>query len=289
MADTALERAPDQTTGQLRVRLVRLVISVDPASAKERYEHGLEQRRVVTEATNRGTANLLGLDLPADANAARRRINRLAWAAKTKGDPRTIDQIKADVLLDLLTGRNHSSTKRDRGVVDIKVDLTTLAELDDRPGEIPGWGPIIADISRQLVREQEDSEWRISITDDQGEPIAVTTTRRRPTAAQRRQVEARNPTCVFPGCRMPATQSDLDHEHPWAETHRTTARHLEPLCEHDHTNKHQRLWQLQQIKPGVYQWTSPLGHTYTTRPELSLPRFPGRSWLADHATSVRLA
>jgi hypothetical protein len=152
-------------------------------------------------------------------------------------------------------------------VVDIRVDLTTLAGLDEKPGQIPGWGPVIADIARKITREQEDSEWRITITDEEGQPIGVTTTRRRPTTAQRRQVEARNPTCVFPGCRMPAGRCDLDHEHLWSETHRTSVSHLEPLCRHDHVNRHRRRWTLRQIRPGVYEWVSPLGHTYLRRPE----------------------
>jgi hypothetical protein len=267
VADSVLLVAPNLTTGQLRARIQRLIIAIDPASATDRYELRLEERRVVVEAEEDGTANLLGLHLPAaDANAAMRRINRLARATKTKGDPRTIDQIRADVLLDLLAGRGQRGNGGDRGVVDIRVDLTTLAELDDKPAEIPGWGPVIADIARKISRDQDDSEWRITITDEEGRAIGVTTMRR-PTASQRRQVEVRNPACVFPGCRMPASQSDLDHEHPWSETHRTATRHLEPLCRHDHINRHSRRWRLRQIEPGVYEWISPLGHRYLNRPE----------------------
>ena len=268
IADTALLSAPELTTGQLRAHIQRLNISVDPASARDRYQLRLEERRVVVESGENGTANLHGLNLAAaDANAAMRRINRLARAAKTKGDPRTIDQIRADVLLDLLAGRRHRGNGGDRGVVDIRVDLTTLAGLDEKPAQIPGWGPVIADIARKVSREQDDSEWRITITDEEGQPIGVTTTRRRPSCTQGRQVEARNPTCVFPGCRMPAGRSDLDHEHLWSETHRTSTSHLEPLCRHDHINRHQRRWTLRQIGPGVYEWVSPLGHRYLRRPE----------------------
>jgi hypothetical protein len=268
VADLVLPAAPERTTGQLRARIQHLIVAIDPASAADRYQRRLEERRVVVEAEVDGTANLLGLHLPAaDAIAAMRRINRLARAAKTKGDPRTIDQIRADVLLDVLAGRGQHGRGGDRGVVDIRVDLTTLAELDDAPAEIPGWGPVIADIARKISRDQDDSEWRITITDEEGQPIGVTTTRRRPTTSQRRHVEVRNPTCVFPGCRMPAGQSDLDHEHPWSETHRTTARHLEPLCRYDHINRHSRHWRVRQIEPGVYEWISPLGHIYLNRPQ----------------------
>jgi hypothetical protein len=145
--------------------------------------------------------------------------------------------------------------------------MTTLLELDDQPGEIPGWGPVISDVARQVVEAQSSSEWRVTATDEHGHPVAVVTTRRRPTTAQTRVVEARNPHCVFPGCRMPASDCDLDHEHPWAETHQTSTTHLEPLCRHHHRIRHQLGWKLRQLQPGVYEWTSPLGNTYTTRPE----------------------
>lgn len=271
VCDTALERATDQTTGQLRARLQRLIISIDPASARDRYDERLKDRRVISEMTDASTANLLGLDLPpADANAAMRRINRLARSAKQNGDPRTIDQLRADILLELLTGKSQTGAKGsagNRAVVDIRVDMSTLAGLDDQPAEIPGWGPVLADIARRIVDEQPESEWRITVTDDNGQLSGVVSTRRRPTVRQRRQVEARSPTCVFPGCRMPARHCDLNHEIPWAEAHRTTIRELGPLCRHHHNNHHQRGWNLKQIKPGHYQWTSPLGHTYTTGPD----------------------
>jgi Domain of unknown function (DUF222) len=271
VCDTALERAPSLTTGQLRAHLGRLIISVDPAAAQERYEEKLEERRVFSEQGEDGTANLHGLNLPpAETNRAMRRINRIARALKAKGDRRRIDQIRADIYLDLLTGKGQSNSgTSDTGVVEIRVDLTTLTGIDDEPSEIPGWGHVLADVARQIVDEASDSEWRIIPIDENGQPVGVVTTRRRPTTAQKRIVETRNPTCVFPGCRMPATECDLNHEIPWAQSHRTTARHLGPLCRHDHINHHRHRWKLKQIRPGQYQWTSPLGHTYTTRPDQS--------------------
>lgn len=263
-----IETAPALTTGQLRARLARLVISVDPDSAAKRYQEGLEARRVVVDANPDGTANLCGWSLPAaETQAVMRKVNRLARTLKTKEEIRSIDQLRADVFLDLLQERTSGHRGADRGVVDIRVDLTTLAGLDDNPGQIPGWGPIVADVARQVARDQADSEWRITITDPEGTPVAVTTTRRRPSTVQRRQVEARNPTCVFPGCRFPSAQCDIDHEHPWADTHRTDTTDLDPLCRHHHIGKHKRGWRLKRVRPSVYQWTSPLGHTYTTGPD----------------------
>jgi hypothetical protein len=266
----ALERASDQTTGQLRARIQRLIISLDPAAAKDRYGRKLTERMVVCEPTDAGTANIHGLDLPAEeANQAMGRINQYAQVAKRCGDRRGIDQIRADVFLDLLTG-NHQKWERSgsqHGVVDIRVDLTTLLDLDDKPGEIPGWGPVLADVTRQLVGDADKAEWRTAIYNED-RLIDVITTKRRPTAAQKRAVETRNPTCVFPGCRMPSRECDLDHRHTWAETHETSTCGLEPLCRHHHKLKH-RGWKVEKhpSKPGYYIWTSPLGHTYTTGPD----------------------
>ena len=182
VCDAALERAPGLTTGQLRAHLQRLIISIDPAAAQQRYEEKLEQRRVFSEQGEDGTANLHGLNLPpAEVTRAMRRINRLARSLKARGDRRRIDQIRADILLDLLTGRNQEQTKNgssDTGVVEIRVDMTTLTGIDDQPGEIPGFGPVLADVARQIVDQASDAEWRIVPVDENGQPVGVVTTKR---------------------------------------------------------------------------------------------------------------
>ncbi len=269
VADHALDRATTQTTGQLAATLRRLCIAVNPDSAKERYEARLVDRKLVIQATEDGTANLFAFNLPAaDANRAFRRIDRLAKAAKSADDARTIDQVRADVLLDLLTGQVSSrQAGRDGVAIELRVDLTTLAGLDENPAEIPGWGPVLADIARQVAESRPRNRWRFTVTGTDGDIVCAGTTRRRPTADQRRQVEARNPTCVFPGCRMPASASDLDHNHTWAEYHTTVTEDLAPLCRHDHITRHERGWTVKRSRPGVYVWVSPLGHSYTVGPD----------------------
>lgn len=266
VAEAALERAPSQTTGQLGARLRRLVILLDAEGAKTRYQDVIEERRVTSSANPDGTANLHGLNLPAHrAGAAMRRINRLARAAKSADDPRTMDQIRADVLMDILQGKKSGHTRGTRGTVDIQVDLKTLAGLAEDPGELRGFGPVIADIARQVTEEQPDSEWRYTVTDTEGQVVHNGITRRRPTAVQAREVEAENPTCVFPGCRNPASECDIDHNQAWSEGGPTELDNLAPLCRHDHVIRH-RGWTIKQIRPGAYQWISPLGHKYTVGP-----------------------
>jgi hypothetical protein len=263
VVDAVIDDAPRLTTGELAARLRRLCIQIEPESAQKRYAEAVEGRRVVVEASPEGTAHLLGLDLPPHRVAAiSRRIDRLAKSLKRAGDPRGVDQIRADVYLDLLAGL-HQDTKG--GVVELHVDLDTLTRLAETPGEIAGYGPIIADIARQVAEAQPQGQWRYTVTDPQtGLPVAHGTTRRRPSATQRRQVETRDRVCYFPGCRQPATQCDLDHRTPWAQSHRTSTDGLDAGCRHDHVTVRHRLgWTHQPLPGGDHLWTSPLGHQYT--------------------------
>lgn len=265
VADRVLDEASGLTTGQLAARLGRLCIQACPDEADQRYTAAVEDRRVVVESSPQGTANLLGLDLPPHrATAAARHIDRIAKHLNRRDDPRNLDQIRADVFLDLLLGRHHRASGG--GGVEIRVDLDTLAELSEAPGDLAGYGPVIADIARQVTNAQTDAPWRFTITDPHtGLPVHDGTTRRRPTTAQRRSVTARDQTCIFPGCRHPGTQCDLDHRTPWVHHRQTSTAGLDSLCRHDHhTNRHLLGWTHRPLAGGDHLWASPLGHRYTT-------------------------
>jgi hypothetical protein len=280
VCDQAMEKAAGQTTGQLRARIQRLIITADPAAAKDRYEEKLAERRVICEPTDAGTANLHGLDLPADeANRAMRRINRMAKKLKAKGDRRPIDQIRADLFLALLGGDHRqasplpgsagtppSGARNDRAQVNLDAELTTILGYNDHPGEIPGYGPVIADVARRIVANQHEADWNFKIT-HLDRILDIVTSRRRPTKTQEQAVQALDPDCVWPTCRFPFTECDLNHEIPWAQTRHTTGRELEPLCRHHHVNHHRRGWKLKRLPNGTYRWTSPLGHTYQVGPD----------------------
>ncbi len=64
---------------------------------------------------------------------------------------------------------------------------------------------------------------------------------------------------------MPATDCDLDHRIPHAEAGPTLTPNLAPLCRHDHhIIRHRAGWTHKPLPNGGHQWTSKLGHTYTT-------------------------
>jgi hypothetical protein len=254
-------RAPKLTTGQLRAWIRKLCIQTDPEESKKRYEYAVEERRLWIEPTVDGTGNvhLLGISIE-HATAIGRRVNGHMISLKKDGDNRTHDQIRADISVDMLLGSDPALGGR--GMVDIRVDLTTLAGLDDNAAEIPGMGPVIADVARKVADSQKKAEWRVTVTDDNGHVIDIVTTARRPTIALSRYIEATQPTCSFVGCRMPAVDCDFDHLLPWKDGGETSSRNGGPKCRHDHILKDHG-W-LHRYENGLDIWTSPLGHTYIT-------------------------
>jgi hypothetical protein len=269
VARQVLEQASGMTTGQLSARLRRLSMEADPEDAKHRYQTALSERRVELEPGVDGTAHLHLRDVPPDRAARiRSHIETLAHTLRTGGETRTLDQLRADVTLDLLDPQPSTHRKRStgRGAITLTVDLATLTGLTETAGDLGGYGPVISDIARHIATESPDSEWRYCVTDHHGQPVCTGITRRRPTNAQRRIVETTHPRCVFPGCRAPAVQCDLDHTAPWAYSHHTCAHCLAPLCRHQHTLRHQGGWTYHHTPNGHTHWTSPLGHHYTTRP-----------------------
>jgi 5-methylcytosine-specific restriction endonuclease McrA len=80
-------------------------------------------------------------------------------------------------------------------------------------------------------------------------------------------VVLRDRTCVFPGCRIDARRCDLDHVVPFDDTGppgQTSPANLAALCRRHHNAKTHRGWRYHRTASG-YEWTSPLGRTYTVQ------------------------
>ena len=259
--------AENLTASQIRVRVDRLCYLADPENARLRYGEAVKNRYVEVRGSEFGTATLEGRDLPPDrAEAAYRRLTRLARKLKRKGEERTMDQIRADLLLELLLGEEQGAeTSAPGGSVELRVDIETLAGLTEAPGELSGMGPVISDIARQVAREQRHCPWSWTVTDPEtGIPVHTGVTRRRPREETRRLVEARNPTCIFPGCRRPSADCDLDHRLQWSERGPSCECNLVPLCRRHHRCRHRLGWRHSPLPRGDHLWISPLGHRYTT-------------------------
>jgi hypothetical protein len=96
----------------------------------------------------------------------------------------------------------------------------------------------------------------------------------RPSAELRRYVITRDQTCVFPGCRQPATACDLDHIDPYdperTAVEQTIADNLQPLCRHHHRTKTHHGWRIHRNPhTGDTITTSPTG-THYLRPATTI-------------------
>ena len=275
----------DRCTGnQLRERVRELILAVDPGAVKERTKKTAEHRFVEHTEYPNGTSALCGMYLDkVKASAAWEHIDAIAQATKTGGDPlgRDIAQIRADVFVDLLAGVDPSlagaATPAPRkGAIYLHINTTTLACLDEHPGTIEGFGPVIADMARQTVAQMaEHAQWRFVVEDDDGQTVAEGRLKYRPTLGQTNFVNARDVTCRAPGCRRPARRCDRDHVRDYAVSHETTIANLCCLCRRHHRAKHVGRFRIRRTEYGI-DWTTPRGATYTVLPENGQP--PTRSF-----------
>lgn len=92
----------------------------------------------------------------------------------------------------------------------------------------------------------------------------------RPPPRLREFIAARDLTCRFLTCRMPAWRGDLDHTIPWDDGGRTCKCNLGGGCRGHHQLKQHPRWRLEQRAPGQFTWITPAGRTYTIGPDSHL-------------------
>ncbi|NMO92801.1 HNH endonuclease signature motif containing protein [Actinomycetospora sp. TBRC 11914] len=172
-------------------------------------------------------------------------------------------------LTHLLTLRAPPQAVRDprhrRQSVQITAPAALLGALDpsgEAALELPGVGPVVLDAATTAwLRRARDALIASRTADPEAHPASTTRERDRrfPSARLAAWVQARDQTCVAPGCPRPAETCDVDHTLDWLLGGRTEARGLEALCRHDHRAKHEGGWHYQQPEPGQFVITDPTG------------------------------
>lgn len=190
------------------------------------------------------------------------------------GDTRTMDQLRADILTDLLltaipSAVTSTGLESVRATVNVTVAATTLAGEDERMSEFEGHGPMLPDVSRILAGRS--TSWNRVFLDPRG--MVVETDNYVPTAEMKRFLRARDQHCRFPGCRAPAQRCQIDHNRDYAKGGKTANCNLCLFCTSHHPLKHPDVaerdrWTAQQLDDGVILWTSPLGRVYGDEPPL---------------------
>ena len=271
--DAVLADAPDLTVPALRARMRKVELTLDPDAANKRHTRDREDRHVRLTAAPGAMAWLTAL-LPADgAMSAFTAIDAIA-ASADPDDERSMDARRADALVDVLAEilesgigpRGTLKTEQGRRPhLQVTAAASTLLGLDEVPGELAGYGPIPAAMVRAIAA---DATWRRLFTDPAtGEVIGTGPRGYRPGADLTATVTARDATCTFPGCRIPAWRCDLDHIKPFDHAKpaggQTTSGNLQALCRHHHRMKTYAGWHVSRdASTGATSWTAPTGHTY---------------------------
>jgi hypothetical protein len=148
-------------------------------------------------------------------------------------------------------------------LVQVVMAHSTLIGADNQPCELVGYGPVPADLAREIAA---DAVWRRLITDplsgtllDYGEKVY------KPPAGLANFVRARDGYCRSPICRRRALDAELDHVVPWPKGP-TCEPNLASGCTHDHHCKHAPGWQVIARPGGLIEWITPTGHRYASEP-----------------------
>lgn len=213
-----------------------------------------------------------GSNSSADASAHASEDSGAAHDAGAGRDARTIDEVRADLLTDLLlasdpSAANGTGLDNIRARIQVTVAATTLAGLDDRPSQLDGHGPLLPEIACDLAGR--NTGWSRLFLDPTG--LVTETDTYTPTEPMRRFLRARDQHCRFPGCRMPVSRCQIDHTHDHAKGGRTEIHNLGHLCLSHHALKHPDVaddhrWTAHQQPGGTIDWFSPLGRTYRDEP-----------------------
>ncbi|MFI9453288.1 DUF222 domain-containing protein [Amycolatopsis sp. NPDC052450] len=224
--DVVLEdRLAGRNSEQVRKAANHAAAMADREGASRRSEHARAGRRLTIRQGEAGVASIEVEDGPVEkVTAAYTRIDREARALKTGDEPRTLDQLRADVALDLLLGGQGGNSER--AEVFLYMDLATYLGVNEDPAELAGHGYIPASVAREIAGGP-DTVLRRIITDPlSGQVLDLGRDRYRPTAGVGEFVRVRDRECRRPGCQRPAQACDLDHVVPWQFGGHTNADEL---------------------------------------------------------------
>jgi hypothetical protein len=274
--------APELTAAQTDDRARRLRETLHPTSIAERRRAAVDNRCVTVDSGQDGMAWLTAYLPGEQAVAIHSRLTDLALDVRRTpgGSPRTLGQLRADALTDLLIDgelpehRDGSGPLRGSGTpwragirakVLVTVPVLTLLGAEEMPGTLEGYGPIAPDVARELAAKAP-SFVRILTHPETGAVLSVGRDRYAVPADLRAWLRLRDETCRFPGCGTRAEHCDIDHGRDWQYQGETSATNLAHLCRTHHALKHNTAWTLTQTTDGILHWRSPTGRSYLTRP-----------------------
>ncbi len=267
-------------------------------SADETYHEAFSKRRAWHKVDEVGTGAITATGSAHDVMACDYRLTLIAKKrCEAPGESRTLEQMRADTVFDLLLGRlrvgaSNADLEQDstavsdgaadgadpastfewipdvgsfaRPVINVTVPFTTLAGLSEDPGRLSGGGVITAEAARAIAHDPT-STWYRMLTDAAGRFVELSCTGYQPSDPLWRSIVARDNTCTWPNCHRPATQTESDHRMPYPDG-RTCESNLDSLCHRHHMVKHSQGVTVTREDDGTYVIRTRRGSTFRRRP-----------------------
>ena len=186
----------------------------------------------------------------------------------------SLERRRADALIELcrrfIAGEQSVTPPGGPSGVEVLVVIdyqTLLADLDDHGvATLADGTPIPAGIARQLACEHGVIP---VVFGGDSVPLDMGSKRRFATAAQRRVLQVRSPTCEFAGCTVPAGACRAHHLDPWIRSQVTDYAGLAWACHTHHSYIHNDGWQLRAGPNNTIETYRPDGTQYHPGPRVT--------------------
>jgi hypothetical protein len=255
----------DQKARMIRERM-------DSTTIKARHVKALADRETYFEPARDGMGWLHLFTTATIGLAAYRRADEMARNLQGPTEDRTLTQLRADVVTDLLLDGVVGDRPEFRIRPSVMVTVPVLSMLGHRNKsgvlELPvleGYGPIDVDTAMELAGAAK-SWLRVLTHPETGATLSVGRDRYTVPAALRAFLQRRDGTCRKPGCNRAAVRCDIDHTQEWQHGGQTAHDNLAHFCKLHHAEKHHTSARVSQLPNGDLRWAMPSGRIYTSEP-----------------------
>ncbi|SEF37068.1 protein of unknown function [Amycolatopsis pretoriensis] len=262
---TLVERVPGRNATQVRRAAAYAAAKVDPEGAAQRTDRSLVERRLAVHHQDAGGVTSLSVNnVPTEkATAAYTRIDRAARALKTPEEARTLDQLRADVAVDLLL--SGTGGQSGRAEVFLHVDLATYLGMNDLPAALAGRGPIAASMARRIISGSDTTIRRVLTDPRSGKVIELSPTRYPLDPAHDEFIRVRDRECRQPGCTRPAQNCGVEPTRAHGEAEEAADQPV-TYCTRHRRLKSQPGWDYEVTPNGTVNVATPAGRVHSTEP-----------------------
>jgi hypothetical protein len=249
----------------------RLACQLDPAAIVARRRRAESERRVSVRPAPDVMSQFSALLPAAQGVAVFAALKTEADRQVAAGDGRNRGQIMADTLVERVTGQARADATPVHAVV--VVPDTVLLGTREEAAELDGYGPIPAELARELVLGSPEHATlrRLYATPTTGQVVGMDSRARAFPEGLATLIRLRDRTCRTPWCDAPVRHIDHIEEH--ATGGGTSERNGQGTCESCNHAKQADGWRFQ-IRPGPrheIELVTPTGHRYRARAPATRP------------------